>query len=83
MNKYFVSLPKDEKDNFRIPFGRYVKEYKLLGRMVSAHEITELYCDSERGNQNQKRKGAKFLTRETAHMSISILYSAITTSKGT
>jgi len=79
MHKCSVSFSKDEKGNFFKTFARFVKEYKILGRTMTAHETT----DSERENQNQKWKGAKFLTQETAHMSISkLLQSATTTSKG-
>jgi hypothetical protein len=83
MQKCSVSLSKDEKGNFLTTFGRFVKEYEILGRTVTAHETTDLHCDYERENQNQKWKGATFLTLETAHMFISkLLKSAITTSKG-
>jgi len=50
MHKCSVSLSKDEKANFFTTFGRFVKEYKILGRTMTAHETT----DSERENQNQK-----------------------------
>jgi len=42
MHKCSVSLSKDEEGNFLITFGRFVKEYEILGRTVTAHETTDI-----------------------------------------